>query len=345
MNTLAAALPPVHMLEAHFQNLPAVICRHLTGAQHRIQIAVCWFSHRDIFEVLLKKLRAGISVELLLEYDSQNIHAHGLDFQNMIRLGGILYAYRDTALMHHKFALLDDGLLLSGSFNWTYNCNTENLLVSDDPGAVEAFRHEFSRLKGLSVHVRKIRPADAKVFAAFPLFQNTHFQLSDLRKRISSGAGVWWVRAGTRLRPAVWDDYFRQHRLPLDHNQYLSSYWSAYRIWDETLLDECWPALTSGISAAAARSLRLLTRRMHAGDLVLAVSGKRSVFGLGIVQSDPKPGDGDTPVSYREVQWLRTFSEAPLPLQQDLPQGTAGKFRGSALQLVQTIFETMAQPR
>jgi len=328
------------MLQSHFQNLPAVICRHLSDAQHRIQIAVCWFSHRDIFEVLLKKLRAGISVELLLEYDSQNIHAHGLDFQKLIRLGGVLYAYRDTALMHHKFALLDDRVLLTGSFNWTYNSNAENLLVSDDPGSVEAFRHEFSRLKGLTVRMLKIRPAEAKVFATFPLFQNTHFQLNDLRRRISGGAGVWWARAGIGRRAAAWDDYFRQHRLPLDHNQYLSPYWSAYRIWDEALLDECWPTLTSGSSTAAVRILRLLTRRMRTGDLVLAVSGKRLVFGLGIVQSEPKPGDGATPVSYREVQWLRTFLEAPLLLQQDLPPGAAGKFRGSALQLVQTIFET-----
>lgn len=102
------------MPEVYFQNLPAVLCRCLADARNRIRIAVCWFSHRDIFETLLKKLRAGIPVELLLEYDSQNIHANGLDFQKFIKLGGSLYAYRDTALMHHKFVLLDERRLLTG---------------------------------------------------------------------------------------------------------------------------------------------------------------------------------------------------------------------------------------
>ena len=103
------------MPEVYFQNLPTVLCRYLSDARTSIRIAVCWFSHRNIFEVLLKKLRAGIPVEILLEYGSQNIHANGLDFQKFTKLGGILYAYRDTALMHHKFALLDERLLLTGS--------------------------------------------------------------------------------------------------------------------------------------------------------------------------------------------------------------------------------------
>lgn len=326
------------MLDTYFQNLPAVIGRHLSNAQSRIQIAVCWFSHRDIFEVLLKKQRASVGVELLLEYDSQNIRAEGLDFQKLIRLGSPLYAYRDAALMHHKFALLDDRVLLTGSFNWTYNSNAENLLATDDPAAVVAFREEFNRLKGLSVPIRKVRPSEAKAFAAFPLFQHTHFQLSDLRRRISGGATVWWMRQGRQLD--AWSDCFGRHRLPIDPGHLLRRYWSAFRLWDEALLDACWAELVAEAKPATVRHLRACTRRMRLGDIVLAVAGKNALCGLGIVQSEPKPPDAHTPVSFREVQWLRTLDEVPECLRRDFPPGKAGRFRGSALQVVQVIFES-----
>lgn len=323
--------------EAHFQHLPAILCRHLAGATQRIQIAVCWFSHRDIFELLLKKLRAGVSIELLLEYDNQNIRPQGLDFQKFIKLGGALYAYRDTALMHHKFALLDDRLLLTGSYNWTYTSNAENLIATGEPELVAAFRNEFNRLKSLSVPIRKIRPAEVKAFAIFPLFQNTHFQHTDLRRRISTGAGVWWVNTGRQAE--AWAVHFREHRMPFDAAGLLRPYWAAYRFWDETLFDEFWPGLQAGSKPGPARATRQLARRMRPGDMVLAVAQRRQVLALGIVQSDPKPASEEQWSSYREVQWLRVLADGPLDLPRTLSPAAAGRFRGSALQVVQAVFE------
>lgn len=324
------------MPEVYFQNLSAVLCRHLADAHVSIRMAVCWFSHRDIFEILLKKLRAGVQVECVLEYDSQNIHANGLDFQKFIKLGGILYAYRDVALMHHKFALLDERLLLTGSFNWTYNSNAENLLVTDESSLLAAYGQELSRLKGLSVPIRKIRPAEVKTFAAFPLFQNTHIPRTDLRRRISSGAGVWWVRL--QEAGALWPTFFRVHRLPVDRKGLLRPYWVAHRMWDAELFDEIWPALASGAKPAVARGVRALSRRMRIGDVVFAVTQNDRLLALGIAQSEPKPDHSDG-ASYREVQWLRTFPENPLPLSVVLPAGFAGKYRGSAMQLVELVFD------
>ena len=51
--------------------------------------------------------------------------------------------------MHHKFALVDDQVLMSGSFNWTVQAqrsNRENLHISSDSSMISAFRGEFDRL-------------------------------------------------------------------------------------------------------------------------------------------------------------------------------------------------------
>ena len=51
--------------------------------------------------------------------------------------------------MHHKFAIIDNRLLLTGSYNWTFsanNRNDENLLIIDDPELIEVFENQFENL-------------------------------------------------------------------------------------------------------------------------------------------------------------------------------------------------------
>jgi cardiolipin hydrolase len=51
--------------------------------------------------------------------------------------------------MHHKFAIIDGGRLLCGSYNWTRGAadvNYENLIDTTDPDLVAAFAAEFGRL-------------------------------------------------------------------------------------------------------------------------------------------------------------------------------------------------------
>ena len=48
--------------------------------------------------------------------------------------------------MHHKFALIDEELLITGSCNWSTsatNGNYENLLVTRDLSVVKAYKTEF----------------------------------------------------------------------------------------------------------------------------------------------------------------------------------------------------------
>lgn len=324
-------MPPT----AHFQNLPDIVCRCLAQARNRIQIAVCWFSHREIFGLLLQKLRDEVAVELILEYDSQNISAYGLNFSKFIKLGGRLFAYRDSALMHHKFALIDEQMLLTGSFNWTYNSNAENIIVVENPELLAAFRDEFNRLKAVCVPVWKINPASVKVFASFPLFQHTHFQHNYLRKRISSGTAVWWTRLDHK--GGNWQEHFLTHRLPFDALGFMRPYWATWRRWAPDLFDQWWLENKAHIKPSAGRLLRTMTRRMQIGDIVLAISDKpKQLVGLGVVQSEPRPSKEDQFAAFREVQWIRTFVESPKCLPKS--SGQTARYRGSALQLLQEIF-------
>lgn len=49
--------------------------------------------------------------------------------------------------MHNKFCIIDN-LVITGSYNWTYNANrnNENILVTDEGSIIKAYREEFERL-------------------------------------------------------------------------------------------------------------------------------------------------------------------------------------------------------
>jgi phosphatidylserine/phosphatidylglycerophosphate/cardiolipin synthase-like enzyme len=51
--------------------------------------------------------------------------------------------------LHHKFAVLDRHIVLTGSYNWTVDSeerNFDHMLVLRDPDLVLAYQQEFERL-------------------------------------------------------------------------------------------------------------------------------------------------------------------------------------------------------
>lgn len=56
---------------------------------------------------------------------------------------------RTSVHMHHKFAVVDERLLITGSLNWTQTAvqrNKENILITEEPDLVQPFVKEFQRL-------------------------------------------------------------------------------------------------------------------------------------------------------------------------------------------------------
>ena len=52
-------------------------------------------------------------------------------------------------LMHHKFAIIDESILVTGSFNWTMQAlmgNNENIIITTEPRILNPFIEEFTNL-------------------------------------------------------------------------------------------------------------------------------------------------------------------------------------------------------
>lgn len=64
----------------------------------------------------------------------------------------------DTALMHNKFTVIDNRKLITGSYNWTINANSnnENIFVIEDKLSATYYCHEFRRIASIGKSPNRI---------------------------------------------------------------------------------------------------------------------------------------------------------------------------------------------
>lgn len=138
------------MIKAHFSNIRSEILKEIYSAEKSLKIAVAWFTNNELFEALLLKCKAKIPVELIIINDSINLRQFGLDFNLFINEGGVLFFGDTDNLMHHKFCIIDDKVLINGSYNWTYWAETQNeeniTILKNEIDVLKSFDEEFRKL-------------------------------------------------------------------------------------------------------------------------------------------------------------------------------------------------------
>jgi len=138
------------MTKSYFDNIQDVIMRQIALSQHRICVAVAWFTNDLLYEALKVALNNKIKVKVVILNDLINRNEFGLNFGNLTKMGAeIRLAKSDLGTMHNKFCVIDN-LVITGSYNWTYhaNKNRENILMTDEESVVSSFKEEFDRLFG-----------------------------------------------------------------------------------------------------------------------------------------------------------------------------------------------------
>jgi len=145
-------------MKAHFNRIAYQIIEEISTAENSIKIAIAWFTNENLFNSIIKALDRGIKVELITINDNINNGKLSLDFNSYIEKGGEFYFSNVSGLMHHKFALIDEKAVISGSYNWTYNAeyrNEENILISNNLQVILKFNSEFKKLKINSIIQKK----------------------------------------------------------------------------------------------------------------------------------------------------------------------------------------------
>lgn len=137
-------------MEVHFRNIRNQIINQINSAEKEINIAVAWFTNLDLFTTILNKLSQGVKVNLIIINDYINNGDYGLDFQSFVDNGGSLYYGKQENPMHHKFCIIDDKILINGSYNWTYYAesrNKENVIITNEYTVIQRYSLEFEYMK------------------------------------------------------------------------------------------------------------------------------------------------------------------------------------------------------
>ena len=123
------------------------IIKNINQAQASINIAMYIFTDREIAIPLVKARERGVKVRLYLDQDQVDYQYSQSRF--LVQRGIKTRISFNNYIMHNKFAIIDNRLLLTGSYNWTFsanNRNDENLMVIDDPEIIKIFQNQFVNL-------------------------------------------------------------------------------------------------------------------------------------------------------------------------------------------------------
>ena len=136
----------------------SLIVREIQQAKKELLVAVYAFTSDELAAALVQAKKRGLSVQVVIDrdFDAGNNRSVGkfLEAQKvpLRRIAAIksTAADKEAGLMHQKFAVLDRGAILTGSYNWTHaadRLNDENLLLFRDAGPLaEEYRRIFWQL-------------------------------------------------------------------------------------------------------------------------------------------------------------------------------------------------------
>ena len=142
------------MVKHYSNNIQNVIQGELFAASQSIKIAVAWFTNDLLFQPLLLKLATGVKIDIILNKDEINLSS-SINFNLFVQQGGNLYWNESNRLMHDKFCIIDDRVVITGSYNWTNKAeiNYESISVFTDEQ--ESLRDYNARFQSLTRNFAK----------------------------------------------------------------------------------------------------------------------------------------------------------------------------------------------
>jgi len=147
------------------------IVKILDNARYSMDVCVFTITNDSIEEALLKAHSRGVEVRIIS--DDLQMKVKGCELAKLSRAGiDVKHDSNFSKFMHHKFCIVDDYLLLTGSFNWTaaaWQKNNENLIVLSGREVVQEYQEEFDNLwSGFpSLHKRRKKSVVGKICGRF----------------------------------------------------------------------------------------------------------------------------------------------------------------------------------
>jgi phosphatidylserine/phosphatidylglycerophosphate/cardiolipin synthase-like enzyme len=117
-------------------------------AQESIHFMAYTFTSNELGAALVEKAQAGIQVKGIMD-DSQ-VTSDGTEYASFMQAGlDVKLDGNGKGLMHHKVIIIDQRIVITGSYNFTASAeanNDENVVVLYDRDAAAKYLEEFQRV-------------------------------------------------------------------------------------------------------------------------------------------------------------------------------------------------------
>lgn len=140
------AMPTVHEL--------------LRRATKNIRFMAFSMTDKEILKIMLEKKAAGVKVEGV--FDECLIPQYSIFFE-LKKAGVLALGDGNQALMHHKVIIIDDQVVVTGSYNFSKSAQTknqENMLIVTHPGVAKQYVDEYYKIRTAAFDNKNLPPYD-----------------------------------------------------------------------------------------------------------------------------------------------------------------------------------------
>jgi len=138
---------------SHFDDIQEHLLSELNKAKFSIFVATAFFSDYELAEKLAVKAEHGLLVDLIISNSDLNNASEAI--LGTLRDRGVnVYQtgaadFKQGAMMHHKFCVVDYETVITGSYNWTRQAaiNEENIVIFKDKTQADQFLQKFYALR------------------------------------------------------------------------------------------------------------------------------------------------------------------------------------------------------
>ena len=124
------------------------VIEEIGSAKTSLYFLAFQFTHDGIGHAVRERAKAGVAVGGVFE--TRGSDTAYSEFGKMKAAGLDVYADGNPFVMHHKVMILDEKVVLFGSYNFTDSAdkeNDENLLIVEDAGLARRFKGEYDRVR------------------------------------------------------------------------------------------------------------------------------------------------------------------------------------------------------
>jgi len=124
----------------------AKVIEWIGKANHSLHILIYSFTLDSVSDALVDAQNRGIEVKVVFEKSQISQYS---EYRKLRNAEVPVRNDTNSKSMHHKVMIVDDAVVLTGSFNWSQNGqenNNENLVIIDDENVASSYSKEFQNI-------------------------------------------------------------------------------------------------------------------------------------------------------------------------------------------------------